>query len=245
MTDALIEIIERKYIKGQHKTVRPVDASSLVLMDGRGATPKVLMGKRNPAAKFMPGFFVFPGGRVEKSDADVLHAGHLRDVDVARLNQFVTRPSARRIRALALAAIRETFEETGLRLGVASERAKDANVSGDWAEFLSNGQIPTLEGLIYAARAITPPGRPRRFDTRFFVRDVSDLPALTTIRPTPDSELVELVWVDVETACTLESAEITQIILGEIRALAEKRFDETLKRPFFRARHKRFERIGL
>ena len=68
MSKPLIETINRKYMtppKGMPKLV-PVDASSIVLVDRSGEAPRILMGKRNPAAKFMPGFFVFPGGRREE-----------------------------------------------------------------------------------------------------------------------------------------------------------------------------------
>ena len=98
MTQALIETINRKYIKGSHPTTKPRDASSIIMIDRRGAEPTILMGKRNPAAKFMPGVFVFPGGRVEKCDADMPHAGALDSSDLERMKMFVTRPTDRRIK---------------------------------------------------------------------------------------------------------------------------------------------------
>ena len=245
MSQPLIETINRKYMKGAHKAMRPVDASSIVLMDRSGPEPRLLMGKRNPAAKFMPGFFVFPGGRTEKHDGDVPHAGSLSADDMRRLGQFVTRPSARRLRGLALGAIRETFEETGLQISVPATGPIAPQADASWAAFLANGQLPNLDGVMFIARAITPPGRPRRFDTRFFALDISGIADVSTVKPTPDSELVELRWVTLDEALNVESAEITQIILGELRRLIAVDFAPDAPRPFFRARHKKFQRIGL
>lgn len=245
MSKPLIETIERKYMKGPHKAMRPVDASSIALLDRRGGTPRVLMGKRNPAAKFMPGFFVFPGGRVEKTDGDAPHSGSLTAEDVHRLSQFVTRPTMRRIRGLALGAIRETFEEAGFRLGVPATGPLPENPDPNWSDFLANGTVPSLDGIQFFARAITPPGGPRRFDTRFFFIDVTEFADLSTVKPTPDSELVELRWVTLDEAPKLESAEITQIILTELHRLVLADFAPDLPRPLFRARHAKFERIAL
>ncbi len=49
-----------------HPYRRPVDAATLILVDRTVATPKVLVGKRHDKVVFMPGKFVFPGGRVDK-----------------------------------------------------------------------------------------------------------------------------------------------------------------------------------
>ena len=78
-----------------------------------------------------------------------------------------TRRSPDYARALALAAIRETFEETGLALGVTGLGAPPEPPAGAWTRFAETGVFPTLEGLDFLARAITPPGRTRRFDARF------------------------------------------------------------------------------
>jgi len=245
MSQPLIEIINRKYVNNTPGTraPRPVDASSIVLIDRRSGEPRFLMGKRNPAARFMPGFFVFPGGRVEKGDADVPYSGSLDAHDLGRLMRFVTRPTERRMRGLALAAIRELFEETGLRLSVQTSEPPRPSGNPVWAEFEAGGHIPTLDGLRLLARAVTPPGRPRRFDTRFFVRDMNGDADLTTIRPTPDSELVELRWVTFGEAATLDSAEITQMILSDLKVQVETGMPIDQPRPYYRLRHRRFERV--
>lgn len=72
-----------------------------------------------------------------------------------------------RARALALAAIRETFEEAGLLVGRRVAFVPRTRARG-WAAFLAHGVVPALDALEYVARVITPPGNPRRFDTRFF-----------------------------------------------------------------------------
>ena len=56
-----------------HPYVRPKDAATLILVDRSGSAPKVLLGKRHARHKFMPGRYVFPGGRVDPGDR--LHAG--------------------------------------------------------------------------------------------------------------------------------------------------------------------------
>src|ERR1700741_2499606 len=98
--------------------VRPKDAATLILVDRSSPRPKVLLGRRHQNHKFMPGKFVFPGGRVEAADRRMAKAAHL-DLQVEdRLMRGVRRPSPARARALVLAAIRETFEETGLLIGL-------------------------------------------------------------------------------------------------------------------------------
>lgn len=245
MTEHLIEVLQRTYTKGPFKAIRPVDAASILLIDRRDGVAKVLMGKRNEAAKFMPGVFVFPGGRVEAEDAGVPHAGELQPADVQRMTKLVQRPTERRLKGLALAAIRETFEETGLRLGARAAEPVSVTAKHPWHDFFATGDIPTLDGLRFLGRAITPPGRNRRFDTRFFVRDVSDVPNHDMIRPTPESELVELVWVPLTDTEKLSLVEITQMILGSLKTLEAAGFDEAAPRPLYRMRHGRFERVHI
>src|ERR1700740_2179988 len=101
-------------------------------------------------------------------------------------------PSAAQARAFPLAAIRETFEETGLLLGVRGEATKAPR--GPWTEFAAANVLPDLGALHFIGRAITPPGRPRRFDARFFTMDASAIAHRIEGITGPDAELVELVW---------------------------------------------------
>ena len=101
------------------RALRPRDAATLILVDRREHRPAlVLMGKRHAGHRFMPGKFVFPGGRVEPEDRRMAAAGALDPAVEEKLNARVRRPSPGFARALALAAIRETFEETGLAIGI-------------------------------------------------------------------------------------------------------------------------------
>lgn len=201
---------------------RPKDASTLILARG-GARPEVLMGRRAPGHVFMASKWVFPGGRVERSDASAAFATDLPAADAARLSREVP---VRRARALALAAVRETFEETGLLLAAA---APPASVPGPWREFRALGALPDLAALAYVARAITPPGRTRRFDARFFMADAS---ALLHPEPTAGSgELDEIAWIPLDDARGLDLPAITRFVLGEI---AERLSGAARPLPFVR-----------
>ena len=104
--------------------LRPKDAATLILIDRSGPVPKVLLGKRHERHRFMPGKFVFPGGGIDPSDKLMPVARELDNLAEARLMQRFHMASPARARALALAAIRETCEETGLLLGVRGETAR-------------------------------------------------------------------------------------------------------------------------
>jgi 8-oxo-dGTP pyrophosphatase MutT (NUDIX family) len=194
--------------------IRPVDAATLVILDRSGKEPRVLMGKRHAGHRFMPGVFVFPGGRSEKGDSAVPLGSALDPETEAHLSRQVPRPSAARARKLALAAIRETFEETGLVIGKAGRA--DARPAGPWAEFLATGHLPDLSALTYFARAITPPRRPKRFDTRFFVTDRSEIAHKIDGVVTPDSELTELAWLTIAETADLPLPGITRVILADL-----------------------------
>src|SRR5829696_1630757 len=134
--------------------VRPKDAATLIIIDRDGPSPKVLMGRRHAVHKFMPGKFVFPGGRIEGGDRSMPVAGALHARAEAALLARVIRPSASRARALALAAIRETFEETGLILGTKEHGPPEGVPEGPWGAFREHGVFPDLEALQVIARAI-------------------------------------------------------------------------------------------
>ena len=195
----------------------------MILFRDGSAGPEVLMGRRAPGHVFMASKWVFPGGRVERADFTAAATGDLPDAAAARLHAEVT---ARRARALALAAVRETFEETGLML---ARPASVASVAGSWREFRAVGALPDLSVLSYVARAITPPGRTRRFDARFFMADAS---ALLTPEPTAGSgELDEIAWLPLDQAGKLELPAITRMVLGEA---AKRRADPQRPLPFIR-----------
>jgi 8-oxo-dGTP pyrophosphatase MutT (NUDIX family) len=120
-------------------TVRPRDAATMIIIDRAGTSPKVLVGRRHAGHKFMPGKFVFPGGRVEPLDGRMPSATSLEPQVEARLMRATSRPSAVKARAFVLAAIRETFEETGILLGTKSQdpiRAPMRSPGGAWDAFV-------------------------------------------------------------------------------------------------------------
>lgn len=222
--------------------LRPKDAATLVIIDRKGRAPKVLMGRRHPGHKFMPGKFVFPGGRIELGDRSMPAAGALHPRAEQALLARVRRPSAQRARALALAAIRETFEETGLFLGTREYGAPEEVPDGPWAAFREHGVFPDLEALQVVARAITPPRRPRRFDTRFFAVDRTAIAHEVDGMVGPSSELIELAWVTIADAKRLELPVITLTILEELEDRIANGFAPELPVPFYHERHRRFVR---
>jgi 8-oxo-dGTP pyrophosphatase MutT (NUDIX family) len=235
-----IEARERRW-----PNLRPVDAATLIIVDRAGSAPRVLMGRRHEGHKFMPGVFVFPGGRAERNDGAIPCASELRAQACSLLTERVTRGTLPRARRLALAAIRETFEETGLVIGRKAETG--AHVPGPWGEFLATGHLPDLEALHFLARAITPPKRPKRFDTRFFVVEAGAIRLKAREMAGPDSELTELAWLTIPETAGLPLPAITRVILAELdAALAEGWPDKPRPVPFYyeRNRHFRRELIG-
>jgi 8-oxo-dGTP pyrophosphatase MutT (NUDIX family) len=155
------------------------------------------MGRREPRDRFMPDVYVFPGGRVDPTDALVPAKSELRPHVAARLERTTSQARAR-ARALAVAAIRETFEETGLVLG----------------ERDSAGLRPSLGHLDYVARAITPAGNPIRYHARFFLADGETLDG--ELRS--NGELLDLAWVPIGKALELNIIDVTEFVLGEAAA---------------------------
>lgn len=213
--------------------LRPKDAATVMILDRSGKTPRVLMGKRHPGHKFMPGKFVFPGGRIDPEDRRMTATGALGQVCEERLMKRVVRPSPMKARALALAAIRETFEETGLLFGATDLGAPANPPAGTWTDFASHGIFPDLGALSFVARAVTPPRRPKRFDTRFFALDYSALAGKVEGVTGENSELIELVWVTFAEAQKLDLPTITQVILREVEARLSAGFGPFLPVPYF------------
>lgn len=128
------------------RAVRPKHAASLILWREGPDGPEALMGRRHRNLRFMPGVLVFPGGRVDRADHRARPATALPSL-TRRMLERSAPPSL--ARALAVAALRELHEESGLAIGEPG--------------------APDLAPLDYLCRAITPPGRPMRFDARFLI----------------------------------------------------------------------------
>jgi 8-oxo-dGTP pyrophosphatase MutT (NUDIX family) len=219
----------------------PRDAATLMLIDRSGSEPKVLLGRRHASHKFMPGKFVFPGGRIEALDAKMSAVSELHPDTQKKLNERVATPGPAYARAFALAAVREMAEETGLLLGV--KRDQPPQTPGEiWAEFAKARVHPDLGNIHFIARAITPPRRPRRFDTRFFTADASAIADKIEGVVGPESELVELTWVPIEQATHLDMPTITGIVLEELLARVDAGMAHSLPVPFYFMAEEQFHR---
>jgi 8-oxo-dGTP pyrophosphatase MutT (NUDIX family) len=219
----------------------PRDAATLMLIDRSGSEPKVLLGRRHAGHKFMPGKFVFPGGRIEALDAKMSAVSELHPDTEKKLNERVATPGPAYARAFALAAVREMAEETGLLLGV--KRDQPPQTPGEiWAEFAKARVHPDLGNIHFIARAITPPRRPRRFDTRFFTADASAIADKIEGVVGPESELVELTWVPIEQATHLDMPTITGIVLEELLARVDAGMAHSLPVPFYFMAEEQFHR---
>jgi 8-oxo-dGTP pyrophosphatase MutT (NUDIX family) len=243
MTDSITERFERE-APGGHPNVTPRDAATLILLDRSGVVPKVLMGKRHHGHVFLPGRFVFPGGAVDPRDRLMPVATPLDPRAEAKLMKQMKRPSAAKARAMALTAIRETFEETGLLLG----RKTDTHPKvpdGEWAAFAGHKVLPDLSGMHFIARAITPPGRTRRYDTRFFTADAGSIAHKIEGVTGPEAELVELVWVPLDETKRLGLMAITEMVLETLQEQIAAGFSHDLPVPFHRMLHGKRQRDFL
>ncbi len=166
----------------------------------------------------MPGWYVFPGGRVDRADAAAPPGAALRSEVAARLGRRC-RPAG--VVALAMAAIRETFEETGLLVALpapARQPATTGGVATPLARACADaGTVPALAALDYIARAITPTSSPKRFNARFFLTDAAHAYG----RLGGSGELVDLRWVPIDARAELPIADVTEFVLDQaIRALS-------------------------
>ncbi len=223
------------------KPLKPRDAATLIVVDRKKAEPRVLMGRRRLDQAFMPGKFVFPGGSVDKEDRLVASADDLMPSEAAKLLlDMKGTPSVSRARALALAAVREAFEEAGIVLGTKAEAAVATPHEG-WDPFFKLGYLPRISSLSFFARAITPPGRPRRFDTRFFCVAADDI--AITVDPTTD-ELSSLEWFTRDETRALDLPPITHVILEELtdRLKSGALHDPEAAVPYYHARSGTFRR---
>ncbi len=222
---------------------RPRDAATLILLDRQDGETLVLMGRRHARHAFMPGKFVFPGGRTDPADSRVPVADGLHPAEQEKIVRG-TRISPARARAIALSAVRETYEEAGLLIG--RKGSFGASRPG-WQAFAEHGVQPSLGCLRFVARAITPPGRVRRFDTRFLAcwrREV----AVALPDGSPTDELEEIAWLPLAKAAEAEDLPvITRTIVGEIekRLRDDPQLEPGGHVPFFRMIRNRFVRDVL
>ena len=207
-----------EYREGTAKLARPKEAATLIVVRA-GPEPTVLMGKRAASHRFMPNKFVFPGGRLDLIDQRLQVPGELSQPVMDRLRKSTRKTvNDRKLRGLALAAIRETFEETGLIVGRPASRSV-STAHPTWRAYLAEGAEPPLEHMDFIARAITPAYRTRRFDTRFFL--IHDQFIYNDPEQITDAsgELNELHWLTLNEARQLDLPAVTRWAID----LVEKR----------------------
>lgn len=189
--------------------VRPRDAASLVLVRDAADGPQVLMGKRHSRHAFIPDAFVFPGGKLDPDDHKVTSA------------QTPASTASAATRALEAAAIRETFEETGLLLACPGDISPGKNkqkIDGTWQEFRERGIVPDAKPLRLLARAITPAESPIRFHARFFTAHNANV----TGDIKGSGELLDLDWYPLSEAQKLPVIDVTEFVLQEVTRRAAK-----------------------
>lgn len=187
--------------------VRPADAAGLVLIRaGKSGAPEILMGRRPARMGFLPGIHVVPGGRVDPEDA-------LADACCAEPHPAIAAQlTGRRQPAAYLnAALRETFEETGLLVGRSFAWSKDTpeHPSPMWRGYRTAGLAPDYAGMDYLCRAITPVRSRRRFNTCFFLADGAR--AMGTLAG--NGELEELAWHRTAALSELTLVDVTEYVL--------------------------------
>ncbi len=193
MTDATADNPGGADAEGQaRRTARPRDAASLIVWRIGPSGPEVLMGKRHARHRFMPDVMVFPGGRV---DADDHRQPATRELLPATQRMLERRATSGRARAIAIAAVRELHEETGLVLG----------------ERRGEGVAADLAALHYICRAVTPGRRPIRFNARFLAAPAEAVHGEIV----GSGELERLGWYTPDAAHRHHVADITGKVLVE------------------------------
>ncbi|MCB1407359.1 MAG: NUDIX hydrolase [Rhodobacteraceae bacterium] len=210
---------------------RPIrDAATIVLVrGGRTDNPQVLMGMRGAAAAFMPSKYVFPGGAIDADDwAIPLHPA-VPEAQRALLTARPVTANAPTPEAMVAAAIRELWEEAGQMLGAPGNW--DEPVPDDWQAFAEAGLRPIGDAMQFIFRAVTPPGRTRRFDARFFLAQAESLATDPDDFSRATDELSHLHWIALSEARTLDLPFVTEVVLAEAEAvLRAGRVDSV---PFF------------
>jgi 8-oxo-dGTP pyrophosphatase MutT (NUDIX family) len=190
--------------------VRPRDAASLIpFRRSKSGVVEILMGRRHVRHSFVPEYYVFPGGRVDPDDKRAIPATQAREDVTARVARSCGQ-NRDKARAFAMAAVRETYEETGLMLGKPSSLKPDQQPQ-TWGHVVDTGLGADLDCLDYVARARTPALSPIRFDARFFLADASS--AIGTLGGS--GELEDLKWRSLKDCMKLQLIDVTEFLLGE------------------------------
>lgn len=201
--------------------VKPKDSASMLVLRHGGAGIEVLMGKRGRKAVFSNAY-VFAGGKVDREDRLPTPASDLAPDLRHRLSS-----DPNKSRTFALAAVRETFEETGLILGAPGDLGATGNES--WERMRALGLAPDLAKLGYVGHAITPASRAVRFNARFFCAWAEHM----TGELGGSGELSDLAFVPVREALELPLVDVTLFMLEEMLRREDNGFATPATYPFF------------
>lgn len=200
------------------------DASTVIVLRRDADRTSILMGMRGAKAAFMPSKFVFPGGAVDPDDAGVMLSGNLPSLCNERLLAEPREGHSANPHAISAAALRELAEETGLLIG--------RQGTCPWPGYAELKLAPDASTLTYLFRAITPPGRPRRFDAHFFVADTNNVVGDLDDFSRACDELSHLHWVPLDQARKLDLPFITEVVLAELtRLIAGLPYDQPIPCP--------------
>ncbi len=226
----------RAVLSGERVPAEPRNAATVMLLRSSDDGLEVYMLRRQASMAFAPGAYVFPGGSVDSRDTDEQVAW--TGPDAAEWGRIFDAPPSL-ARALVCAAVRETFEESGVLLaGESADSVVADTTSDDWeadrhalldhsvslAELLARRNLVLRADLLRPwSRWITPIVEPRRFDTRFFA---AALPAGQRTRDV-GGEASEVAWVAPDKALSAgERGEIrlfppTAVTLSELAACGD------------------------
>ena len=203
-------------VEAKPGAVRARDAASLILLRGHGRDLELLVGRRPMTVRFMPGVYVFPGGAVDAEDA----------------RPWQTETGAEwlplRLRRCARAALRETWEESGVFFGHPGAPREALRSGSAVAEaYTEAGVVATLDRLVYIGRAITPARVFRRFNTRFFLGDGTSVVG----EPHATDELEDVCWHPIGRHPLEPFRDVSQFMLA--RAIAVYEGNDSAPAPLF------------
>ena len=182
------------------------DAASLIIYRHQQNRLQALMGKRSDQAKFAPGIYVFPGGNIETEDGKIHTAPGFN-------TSGLSARAAKKLPLLALTAIRETWEETGLMVAQKGQQLQASGTS--WDAFSNLGLSPAPHRLEYLGRAITPTYSSTRFHARFFATEWKNCEGEIQ----SDGELSNIRWVDITNPENLPMYDVTEYMLDQLNSM--------------------------
>ena len=192
-------------VRAKPPIVRPRDAASLILLRGHGRDLELLAGRRPGHVKFMPGVWVFPGGAIDAEDREPWM------IETASASLTL------RLRTCARAALRETWEESGVLVGRRGTPSPSSGLGAIESAYAEAGLIAAMDVLTYVGRAITPTPVFRRFNTRFFLADSDHVFG----EPQSSDELEDVGWHPIGRRPLTPFRDVTQFMLSQAIALRE------------------------